>query len=82
MSNFLEPVKKPKKLKTLVIWSAELIGDSFIYNIIAKTKQECLQKVYADPWNLYKPPVKKVIEYRDAFDLYDLATGDTPAHYR
>ena len=69
-------------MRKLVVWSAEIKGDSFIYNIIAKTKAECLQRIIDDPSNNYEAPVKKVIEYKDVFDLYEKATGDTPAHYR
>ena len=70
------------EMRKLVVWSAEIKGDSFIYNIIAQTKAECLRRIQENTWNSYEPPKKKVIEYKDVFDLYDQATGDTPAHYR
>ena len=69
-------------MKKLVIWSAEVQGDSFVYNIIAKTKKDCLRQIAEHPHNSYDKPIKKVIQFKDAFDLYDMATGDTPAHYR
>lgn len=59
----------------LFYWIAEANGDHQCYSIIGKTKKEVLANRDYRPGD-YEPPVRRVIEYRDAFDLFDLATSE------
>jgi len=63
------------KTKQLTYWVSIQTGDSPAYNLIAKTKKECLQILRSNDWGPgYAAPVKRTVEYEDAFDLLDKAT--------
>ena len=63
------------KLKTLTYWVSVQTGGSNAYNLIAKTKKECLQILSSNDWGpSYAAPEKRIVEYIDAFDLLDKAT--------
>jgi hypothetical protein len=63
-------------MATLTYWYCECIGDSDVYSIITKTKKEAVAKRLADGESYSKPPVKKTLNYADAFDLFDWSTGE------
>jgi hypothetical protein len=60
----------------LTVWIATQEGDSAVYNIIARTRGDALWQIKQRPHAQFEPPKKVVIEYHDAFDLFDLATGE------
>lgn len=57
----------------LVYWYAECKDDADCYSIIAKTRKECLEKMTSR----HEMPVKKCIEYTDAFDLFEQVTAES-----
>jgi len=61
----------------LYYWIAEADHDK-CYSVVGKTKKEVLSKFEELGYCAtdYDPPVRRVIEYRDAFDLFDLTTGE------
>jgi len=65
----------------LVYWVAVQNEDNACYNIVAKTKKECLQQIAStDAWwgpSGFEAPVKKEVHYKDALDLLDKVTGDS-----
>lgn len=63
-------------LKRLVYWYAGCINDHDTYSIVARTKREAANQRREMGAHLYEPPVKKVIEYRDAFELFEMVTGE------
>ena len=68
----------------LTFWIAEQGEDSACYNIIAKTKKDCLAQMAERPDVKYQAPVKVVFQYSDAFDLFHWATsegGGRHTHY-
>lgn len=68
----------------LTVWIATQDRDSDCYNIIARTKKEALALVAADPFTKYEAPRKTEIFYKDAFDLFYMATcegGGRHVHY-
>ena len=60
----------------LTYWYCECIGDSDSYSIIAKTKKEAMEKRTQQGERHYEKPEKRVIDYRDAFDLFDWCTSE------
>ena len=59
----------------LKYWLAVQNEDSQIFNIIAKTKKECVRLISeGDASFAYEAPVKKEIVYKDGFDLFKKAT--------
>ena len=46
------------------------------YSLIGKTKKEVITQMQELSSINFEPPVRKVLEYRDAFDLFDWATGE------
>ena len=60
----------------LTVWIAECIDDNVAYSIIGKTKKEVLEKLERTTCGRYAPVVKQEIYYKDAFDLFDLLTGE------
>jgi hypothetical protein len=61
----------------LTVWIAQQYTDNRCYNIVARTKKDALAQIAAaDPSIRYEPPVKVVVHYRDAFDLFEMATGE------
>ena len=63
-------------MATLTYWYCASIRDSDVYSIIAKTKKEASAKREEYGVNEYEPPVKKTLDYKDAFDLFDWATSE------
>ena len=63
-------------MATLNYWYCECIGDSDAYSIITKTKKEASAKRLEQGESYYRPPVKKTLNYADAFDLFDWATSE------
>ena len=59
----------------LTVWIAEQNSDSACYNIVGKTKKEVLHKV-AVHGGKFEAPVKVVINYKDAFDLFERLTDE------
>jgi hypothetical protein len=59
----------------LVYWVAVRTDDSPCYSIIGKTKKEVVERV-KDSFGEYEPVVKRELYYKDAFDLFDWATGE------
>lgn len=56
----------------LTYWYAGRIDDRDCYSIVAKTKKECLDIVNKTTYGNFELPVKRVIEYKDAFDLLSI----------
>lgn len=61
----------------LTVWIATQSADSQCYNVVARTKKAALEQIA----NSYRPseysaPKKIVIEYKDAFDLFEYVTGE------
>lgn len=58
-------------------WIAECLNDSACYSIVGRTKKEVIANVakHWDP-NSYGPVQNRTIEYKDAFDLFELLTGE------
>lgn len=62
----------------LTYWCSECSDDQ-VYSIIAKTKKEAVAQLasYANKYeDNYGPVHQRVIEYKDAFDLFDKATSE------
>ena len=57
-------------------WYCECIGDSDVYSIISKTKKDALAERDERGVENFSPPVKKTIDYKDAFDLFDWVTSE------
>jgi hypothetical protein len=58
----------------LFYWYSECLRDSDAYSAIGKTKKEVLEKIKGRDY--YGPVEKKVIEYRNGFDLLELLTSE------
>ncbi len=64
----------------LTVWIAEQEDDHNCYNIVAKTKKECLAKV--KEWSsgnintTYKELFKCEIECKDMFDFFEMLTAE------
>jgi hypothetical protein len=67
-------------MASLTYWYCACLDDADAYSIIAKTKKEAVaQRAERNRDRLgdrYAPPEKRVIQYRDAFDLFDWCTGE------
>jgi len=63
-------------MATLTYWYCECQDDSDAYSIVAKTKKEAVLKRSQHSEGRFEPPVKKTIQYRDAFDLFSWCTGE------
>ena len=71
----------------LTFWIAEQHDDSDCYNLVARTRKDLIAKVrdYTGkdqyPTNAHQgrhdAPKKVVVEYKDAFDLFDLLTSES-----
>jgi len=61
----------------LIYWVARHEHDSQCYSIIAKTKKGVKEQL-ENIWNpeAYGPIEKRMIEYQDAFDLFDWVTSE------
>lgn len=67
-----------KVMAKLYYWVAECAG-SDAYSIIGKTKKEAIAKLdaWGENWkDNFDNPVRKVIVYKDAFDLFDKVSGE------
>ena len=67
-------------MATLTVWIAVRTDDNSCYSLIGKTKksvQEQLETAYGS----YEPIEKKVIYYKDAFDLFEKVTGEDGGRY-
>ena len=60
----------------LTVWIMTQDEDSECYNIIAKTKKAALEEAADRPRTKWSEPKKMEIHYRDAFDLFALATSE------
>ena len=60
----------------LSYWYARCLNDSECYSVIAKTKKEAQKQVAAKDHTDFGPVEKRVLEYRDAFDLFDYVTSE------
>jgi hypothetical protein len=65
----------------LTLWLAEQCSDSSSYNILARTKKDCLAQM-ATRDEKWEGPTKVVIEYHDAFDLFEWATSEMGGRHR
>lgn len=60
----------------LTVWIATQEGDSQCYNIVARTKKEALEQMRHRGFFDFAAPRKVVIEYKDAFELFTMVTGE------
>jgi len=60
----------------LTYWYAERLTDADAYSVITKTKKEATALVAKERPGTYGPVEKRVIQYRDAFDLFDWVTSE------
>jgi hypothetical protein len=66
-------------MATLTYWKANIVNDSDVYSIRAKTRKEALA-ILSDPDNAsfaYESPVKVTIDYVNAFDLMLQCKGES-----
>lgn len=61
----------------LTVWIAEQNEDSPCYNIIARTKKDALAQIASRPSREFEAPRKIDIYYKDAFELFELTTGES-----
>ncbi len=62
----------------LTYWVCECLNDGDVYNIREKTRKAAvaLSEEYGGHPN-YGPPIKVTVEYRDGFDLLQMALGES-----
>jgi hypothetical protein len=60
----------------LTFWIAEQHEDSDCYNLVARTRKALLVMMSERPHVRYDAPKKVVVEYKDAFDLFDWVTSE------
>jgi len=60
----------------LTVWIAEQSDDHPAYNIVARTKKDALRQIAERPSTDFEAPRKVELFYRDAFDLYEMVTGE------
>lgn len=60
----------------LTVWIAAQEGDATCYNIVARTKKDALAQMAQRSDTAWSAPIKRVIEYRDAFDLFEYLTSE------
>jgi hypothetical protein len=63
-------------MASLVYWYAECTDDSDVYSIIGKTKKEVKAQLVERGEVGFGPIERKVLQYRDAFDLFDWTTSE------
>jgi hypothetical protein len=63
-------------MANLVYWYAQCLDDADAYSIVAKTKKEVKAQLADRNDSRYGPIERKVLQYRDAFDLFDWATSE------
>jgi hypothetical protein len=60
----------------LYYWISEVIGDHKCYSVIGKTKKDVLRQIEGRNPGDFEVPVRRVLEYKDAFDLFDWVTSE------
>jgi hypothetical protein len=63
-------------MATLTYWYCECNDDADAYSIITKTKKEAVTQRELYGKDRFEAPIKKTLFYRDAFDLFNWATGE------
>lgn len=64
-------------MANLTVWMAVQHDDADCYNLIGRTRKAVLEQLDARPdSNRYDAPRKVVIQYKDAFDLFDWLTSE------
>jgi hypothetical protein len=63
-------------MANLVYWYAECADDSEVYSVIGKTKKAVTAQLAERGHASFGPIERKVLQYRDAFDLFDWATSE------
>lgn len=63
-------------MANLVYWYSQCLDDADAYSIVAKTKKEVKAQLADRNDSRYGPIERKVLQYRDAFDLFDWATSE------
>lgn len=63
-------------MATLSYWYAENLSDNDCYSIIAKTKKAAVAAVAENSHAEFAPVERRVIHYKDAFDLFEQATAE------
>ena len=63
-------------MKKLTVWLSEQEQDNQCYNIVARTRREALEQIKQRNWTTWSKPKKVVVEYKDAFDLFEWVTGE------
>ena len=63
-------------MANLVYWYAECTTDSEVYSIIGKTKKSVTAQLAERGESGFGPIERKVLQYRDAFDLFDWTTSE------
>jgi len=65
-------------MATLTYWIAERTDDGACYSLIGKTRKSVQAQLDERDWShaTFEPIVKKTIEYKDAFDLFDYLTSE------
>ena len=62
----------------LTVWIAECNNDSHAYDIRATTKKDCLRQLSEVNYpSSYDAPQKVVLEYANAFELFDVVSGES-----
>jgi len=70
------PRTKGQKMK-LTIWTIKETSDVDVYSLMARTKKQVLAQYWQEFSTSLEPVIQKqVIEFKDSFDLFDLATGE------
>jgi hypothetical protein len=68
----------------LTYWIAPRLDDGICYSLIGKTKKavqqqldQITQEQKGSPWAASFGPIeKRIVKYKDAFDLFDWCTGE------
>jgi hypothetical protein len=63
-------------MANLTYWYCECKDDADAYSIITKTKKEALAQREERGTDRFEAPIKKTLFYKDAFDLFNWATGE------
>jgi len=64
-------------MANLTVWIAEQHDDHNCYNVIGRTRKSVLEQLETrSDSNRYDAPKKVVIQYKDAFDLFDWLTSE------
>lgn len=61
----------------LTYWYAERLDDADCYSVVARTKKDARAQVEERSYAEFGPIEKRVIYYKDAFDLFDQLTGES-----